>query len=44
MKSPYLLKKLEHSEASITLDVHGHLVPSKQEEAAQLMDDLMFEG
>ena len=35
-------KRLGHSKASITLDVYGHLIPSKQEEAAQLMDDLMF--
>lgn len=37
-------KRLGHSKPSITLDVYGHLIPSKQEEAAQLMDDLMFEG
>jgi integrase len=35
-------KRLGHSKPSITLDVYGHLLPSKQEEAAQLMDDLMF--
>ena len=35
-------KRLGHSKPSITLDVYGHLIPSKQEEAAQLMDDLMF--
>jgi integrase len=34
-------KRLGHSKPSITLDVYGHLIPSKQEEAAQLMDDLM---
>jgi hypothetical protein len=28
----------------ITQDVYGHLIPSKQEGAAQLMDDLMFAG
>jgi len=37
-------KRLGHSKPSITLDVYGHLIPSKQEEAAQLMDDLMFEA
>ncbi len=37
-------KRLGHSKPSITLDVYGHLIPSKQEEAAELMDDLMFEG
>lgn len=35
-------KRLGHSKPSITLDVYGHLIPSKQEEAAQLMDNLMF--
>lgn len=35
-------KRLGHAKASITLDVYGHLIPSQQEEAAQLMDDLMF--
>lgn len=37
-------KRLGHSKPSITLDVYGHLIPSKQEEAAQLMDDLMSDG
>jgi len=36
-------KRLGHSKPSITLDVNGHLIPSKQEEAAQLMDDLLSE-
>jgi integrase len=36
-------KRLGHSKPSITLDVYGHLIPSRQEEAAQLIDDLMFE-
>jgi integrase len=36
-------KRLGHSKPSITLDVYGHLIPSRQEEAAQLMDNLMFE-
>lgn len=37
-------KRLGHSKPSITIDVYGHLIPSQQEEAAQLMDDLMFDG
>ena len=35
-------KRLGHSKPSITLDVYGHLIPSRQEEAAQLMDNLML--
>jgi len=31
------------SKPSITRDVYGRLIPSKQEEAAQLMANLMFE-
>ena len=34
-------KRLGHARASITMDVYGHLIPSKQEEAAILMDRLM---
>jgi integrase len=34
-------RRLGHAKASITLDVYGHLVPGKQEEAATLMDELM---
>ena len=34
-------KRLGHARASITMDVYGHLIPSKQEEAATLMDRLM---
>ena len=37
-------KRLGHSKPSITIDVYGHLIPSRQEEAAQLMDNLMFAG
>jgi integrase len=37
-------KRVGHSKPSITIDVYGHLIPSRQEEAAQLMDDLMFDG
>jgi integrase len=39
-----VFKRLGHSKPSITLDVYGHLIPSRQEEAAQLMDSLMFDG
>ena len=34
-------RRLGHSKPSITLDVYGHLIPSKQEEAAELMDELL---
>ena len=34
-------KRLGHSKPSITMDVYGHLIPSKQEEAANLMDSIM---
>jgi len=34
-------KRLGHSKPSVTIDVYGHLIPSKQEEAAQLMDHLL---
>ena len=34
-------RRLGHAKASITLDVYGHLMPSKQEEAAELMDSLL---
>jgi integrase len=34
-------KRLGHARPSITLDIYGHLIPSKQEEAAMLMDNLM---
>ncbi len=37
-------KRLGHSKLSLTIDVYGYLIPSQQEEAAKLMDDLMFEG
>jgi integrase len=37
-------KRLSHSKPSITIDIYGHLIPSRQEEAAQLMDNLMFAG
>ena len=31
-------RRLGHAKASITLDVYGHLIPSMQEEAAEMMD------
>jgi len=34
-------KRLGHSKPSVTIDIYGHLMPSKQEEAAQLMDRLL---
>lgn len=37
-------KRLGHSKPSITIDVYGHLIPGKQEEAASLMNNLMTEG
>ena len=37
-------KRLGHSKPSITIDIYGHLIPSRQGEAAKLMDNLMFDG
>lgn len=34
-------RRLGHAKASITLDIYGHLIPGMQEEAANLMDDLV---
>jgi integrase len=34
-------KRLGHAQPSITLDVYGHLIPSKQQEVAILMDELL---
>lgn len=34
-------RRLGHSKPSMTMDVYGHLMPNKQEEAAALMDDLI---
>jgi integrase len=34
-------RRLGHARPSITLDIYGHLVPGMQEEAAQMMDDLI---
>lgn len=37
-------KRLGHSKPSITIDVYGHIIPSQQEKAAILMDNLMSSG
>ncbi len=34
-------KRLGHAQASITLDIYGHLMPGKQAEVASLMDQLL---
>lgn len=34
-------RRLGHARASITSDVYGHLIPSMQDEAAQLIDNLV---
>ena len=34
-------RRLGHARASITLDIYGHLIPSMQSEAAELMDELV---
>jgi integrase len=34
-------KILGHSKTSTTLDIYGHLIPTMQTEAAQIMDDLI---
>jgi integrase len=34
-------RRLGHARASITMDVYGHLIPSMQTEAAELMDGLV---
>lgn len=34
-------RRLGHAQPSITLDVYGHLIPGKQQEAASLMDELL---
>ena len=36
-------QRLGHGDASLTMNVYGHLIPSKQNEAANLMDQLMQE-
>lgn len=34
-------RRLGHASISITMDVYGHLIPAKEEEAAALMDELL---
>lgn len=34
-------RRLGHAQPSITLDVYGHLIPTKQKEVASLMDQLL---
>jgi integrase len=34
-------KRLGHSRVSITLDIYGHLIPEMQNEAAEMIDDLI---
>jgi integrase len=35
-------RRLGHYKASFTLDIYGHLIPEMQDEAADLMDELIF--
>jgi integrase len=35
-------RRLGHAKASITLDIYGHLIPSMQAEAAQIIDELIM--
>jgi integrase len=35
-------RRLGHARASITLDVYGHLIPTMQTEAAEMIDDLVI--
>jgi integrase len=34
-------RRLGHARPSITLDVYGHLIPAKQLEAAEMIDELI---
>ena len=34
-------RRLSHARPSITLDIYGHLIPGMQEEAAQMIDELI---
>ena len=34
-------KRLGHAKPSITLDIYGHLIPSMQEQVAQIMDEVI---
>jgi integrase len=35
-------RRLGHARASITLDVYGHLIPTMQNELAEMIDDLVM--
>jgi integrase len=35
-------RRLGHAKPSITLDVYGHLLPSMQAEAAEMLDELIM--
>jgi integrase len=35
-------KRLGHAKPSITLDIYGHFMPSLQEKAAEIMDELII--
>lgn len=40
--SPLIVsRRLGHSRPSITLDIYGHLIPSLQEEAARMIDEIL---
>jgi integrase len=34
-------RRLSHARTSITMDVYGHLLPNMQDEAEQLIDELV---
>jgi integrase len=34
-------RRLGHARPSVTLDIYGHLIPTMQNEVAQLIDDLV---
>lgn len=35
-------RRLGHAKPSITMDIYGHLIPGRQQEAADLMDELLI--
>ena len=35
-------RRFGHARASITLDIYGHLIPTMQNEVAELIDDLVM--
>ncbi len=38
---PVVSQRLGHAKVSITMDIYAHSIPSKQTEAAELMQELM---